>query len=316
MDTNLKHNTISHSEVDQFLSCERKHYYAFGYPVSEDRRGLEPVKFGDGLYRGLIGHAALEAYYKHLIPYSRFTDGPTDAQFEAARLTAINSVVVEMQSNPEQATLLMELMVILNAYFRYWREEDKNYIFLAVEEKFRTTIDEYIDFPFTPDLIRQNRKTGCVEVVDHKFLANPYSPDAIAISPQLPKYVLNLRSLGYIIDDAVYDIIIHRVPAKKSYDPIISCKRISLHVTDKRIEQTMKEQNSVVRSIARYKSMPIEQWEQSVRRSASSFNCQHCSFLGLCISDLNGEDTEVAVKYNYLPNSYGYEPTELSTPDE
>jgi hypothetical protein len=47
----VKRAIISHSEVDQFLSCERKHFYAFGkqHPEGENP-GLESKHISDGLF--------------------------------------------------------------------------------------------------------------------------------------------------------------------------------------------------------------------------------------------------------------------------
>ena len=311
----MSKTVISHSEVDSFLSCERKHYYAFGIPNLEGTQGLEPKSTSDGLWRGNIGHAALETYYKHLAKISEQRHY-VDVDFANASGEAINTVMHEITSlpldteQPHKVEVLINLITVLTSYFEYYRDEDKNYTFNAVEVKFRTEVDEFIDFPFTPDLIRTNKTTGKVEVVDHKFLAGLYNAEAIAISPQLAKYVGSLRALGYHIDDAVYDLICHRVLKTKPYEPEKSLKRVPLHLTEKRIAQSVKEQNSVVRSIAELKTLPVEAWEANVRRTASSYSCQHCPFLSLCITDLNGEDNSVAIKYNFNANSYGYDKEE------
>ena len=203
--------------------------------------------------------------------------------------------------------LILDLRAICAAYFNYYRQVDKAYQFIAVEVEFRQIIDNTIEFPFKPDLIRRHRVTMKVEVVDHKFLANLYTPREIAIQPQMAKYVGALRNLGYDVDDAVYDLICHRVLKTKPIDPEISFKRTNLHLTKARVRQSQKEQNSVVRTIAGYKAMPTKMWSESVRRSATSYNCKNCSFLDLCVSELNSEDISVAVRTNFIPNSYGYD---------
>ena len=44
---------ISQSEVDAFLGCRRRHFYAHGEKIA-------PIQFSDALTRGTIGHEALE----------------------------------------------------------------------------------------------------------------------------------------------------------------------------------------------------------------------------------------------------------------
>ena len=312
MTVQVSKSTISHSEVDQFLACERRHYYGFGIPNSEGGQGLEPKFLSDGLYRGTVGHGALEEYYKHLAPIS-INGVPDDEDFDEAVDLAMNSVMAVIAALPDdeyrqsRSDMLLNLMVVLNKYFEYYREEDKNYQFLAVETEFRTVVSDEIDFPFKPDLIRRHRHTGRVEVVDHKFLANLYTSQEIAIQPQLAKYTGSLRNLGYEVDDAVYDLICHRVLKTKPYDASTSCKRLSLGLTQSRIARSMKEQDAVVATIAKYKDGTVEDWEANVKRSANSYNCKHCSFLGICISELNGEDISVPVHYNFNANTYGYD---------
>lgn len=288
----------SHSEVDQYLACPRKHYYAFGQPAANGELGLEPKSFGDGLFRGIHGHAALEIYYKNI------QQGMGSA---TAADTAKTYLSLEMMKNPDRSDLFLELMIILNNYFNFYGLEDQNeWDYPAVEETFA-----YNGFPFKPDLIRRHKRNGHVEVVDHKFLANLYTGPEIAIQPQLPKYVGALRGLGFEVKDGVYNLISNRVYKTKPYDPKTQLKRVPLKVTNNRINSTLDEQFEVMAEIENLKSMPNEEWKKRARRHASAFNCKNCPFLPICVSELNGQDISVAVKYEYLPNSYGYSEADI-----
>ena len=42
-------------------------------------------------------------------------------------------------------------------------------------------------------------------------------------------------------------------------------------------------------------------------KQLSSFNCQHCSFLSLCTTDINGyAGRDLLIRSMYEPNTYGY----------
>lgn len=297
---------ISHSEVDQFLTCERKHYYAFGKPNSEGTQGLESKHISDGLFKGNLGHAALEAYYKYL---ADFVDTiPTDVDMEAAHHVAFAVINQAIENNLDRAELCLIIYTVVAAYFEHYKEEDKEWQYPAVELEFRENVAGDIVFPFKPDLIKRHRVTGKVIVVDHKFLSNLYTPREIGIQPQLPKYVGTLRNLGYNVDDAEYDLISTRVLKTKPY--IASnetMRRIPLKLSKKRIERSLIEQHEVVRRIAFFKAETPERWGEVAMRSANSWNCKNCPFLDMCTADLNGEDTSVMAKYEFAPNSYGYD---------
>lgn len=299
---------ISHSEVDSFLACERKHWYAFGHPIEVSgvlSHGLEPKQHAAGLFKGITGHAALAAYYEYLMPIS--LEGiPTEANMTEAKAQAFKVLQQIMAENPERMDLTANIMVILDAYFRYYEHEDRfNWKYLSVEDEYRVDLSDEVQNPFRPDLIRQNRATGRIEVVDHKFLANLYTGEEIAILPQLSKYTGYLRKLGYEIHDAVYNLISNKVLVTKPYvGSQQTMRRINMHLTKQRIARSIYEQTVITYRIAEYKNDPA--WEQKVIRTANSFNCRQCPFLSLCTADLNGEDTSVAVKYDFQPNSYGY----------
>jgi CRISPR/Cas system-associated exonuclease Cas4 (RecB family) len=304
----IEQQVISHSEADQFLSCERKHYYAFGHPIEIPEGisyGLEPKTLANGLFKGITGHEALAAFYSYLKPIT--LDGvPTEKQMTEARAKAYAVLTEAMKDNPDRLDLVANLITILKAYFDYYNDEDQfEWQYLSVEDEYRVDLSDQVQNPFKPDLIRRHRKTGVVQVVDHKFLANLYNGEEIGILPQLTKYVGYLRMLGYRIDDAVYNLISNRVLVTKPYEGNPqTMKRINLHLTDRRVEKTIQEQTAIAERVADYKTDP--DWESRVLRTANSFNCKNCGFLAICTADLNGEDTSVAVKYNYKPNSYGY----------
>lgn len=296
---------ISHSEVDAFLVCERKHFYAFGKPNAQGTNGLEAKRQSDGLYRGNLGHEALHAYYNYLAPISRermLTDDDIDAASDEGNAV----LTARMLIDADRMELITGLMVVFANYVEHYREEDKEWTYVAVEMEFRQDVDDDITFPFRVDLIRHHRKTGRVEVVDHKFLANLYSGDEIAIQPQLPKYVGSLRNLGYYINGATYNLIGHRVLKTRPYDATQSMKRVAVNPTQNRVDRVLYEQYKTIRQVEILKRMPLDEWENNIVRTANSFNCKSCPFLSICIADLNGEDTSVAIKYDYQANSYGY----------
>ena len=296
---------ISHSEVDQFLTCERKHFYAFGKPANDGQFGLQSKHVSDGLFRGNLGHAALEAYYKYLRQF--INTQPTFMHMMNAQQDALDVLNKALEEHTDRLELILEMFQIINAYCEHYRDEDMKWQYLAVEDEFREEVNNEIIFPFKPDLIRRHRQTGRVEVVDHKFLSNLYGGNEIAIQPQLAKYVGTLRNLGYEVHDGVYDLISTRVLKTKPYDATTSMRRVPLKLTKKRIERSLLEQHRVVARIAEFKAMDRDVWDYRVSRTASSWNCKNCPFLALCVADLNGEDTSVMVKHEFESNSYGYD---------
>lgn len=292
---------ISHSEVDQFLTCERKHYYAFGQVIpGQEDTGLESKHLSDGLYRGTLGHAALEAYYTELADSNHVLH---------AKYLSDQVLNAEIIAHPEKAEMVMMLMIVLNAYYAYYEQEDtEEYDYPAIEVTFEYPVEGHdIIFPFKPDMVRRHRKTGRVEVVDHKFLQRLYNPSVIGIQPQLAKYVGALRLMGYDVKDGVYNLINHSVLKTKPYVANnTTMRRVPLKLTNQRVARSLMEQNSAVVQIAELKANP-DTWEHKVLRTANSFNCQNCPFLDLCVADLNGEDTTVMLRHEFAPNSYGYD---------
>lgn len=302
-------SVISHSEVDQFLTCERKHYYAFGKVAANGESGLQSKHISDGLFKGNLGHAALEAYYKYIMQFGETP--PSFMHMQNAKQDALEVINNALKEFPDKTELILGMYQVIAAYCDKWIQEDQfQWQVMAVEVEFREEVNAELTFPFKPDLIRRDRRTGRVEVIDHKFLTNLYNSSEIAIQPQLPKYVGSLRNLGYEVDDGVYDLVGTRVLKTKPYDAEQQMRRVPLKITENRVNRSLLEQYRIVNRIAELKQMDNEVWAHTVNRTANSFNCKNCPFLALCIADLNGEDTSVMVKYEFESNSYGYDKKE------
>lgn len=282
---------ISQSEVDSFLSCERKHYYAFGEPT-EQGYGIEPLQFGESLSRGLLGHEILDHYYKLVMEGFEHKDA---AEVAIAILTRKAS---------EGVPHSLELIPILAQYFTIYEDDFKEWKPLAIEQEFKLPLgDTGLVFPFRVDGIFRHIPSGQMLVWDHKFLWNYYLPNSINIMPQLPKYVYCLNQLGYNVVDGMYNMISTR---KNSRDPV---RRIHLGLGKRpsKQRQFMREQIITMKKIREYKEMDNDSWRNSVVRTASSFNCKNCQFLGLCTEDLEERPGRALTIANfYKANTYGY----------
>lgn len=308
---------ISQSEADSRNSCHRKHYYAFGEPITHNvdpivpteetldietesllriSHGIEPLSFGVALTRGTIGHKALEEYYAAII---------RGESFEDARRHALVSLSKAMIENPDHSEIVSELTGILTGYFEHYGQADLNeWEPLAVEQEFRFEIpkSDGLVFPFRVDAIFRKRRTAQMYVVDHKFVYNWYLPNTIRIMPQMPKYIFALRSMGYDITDGMYNMLSTR---KNSKDPY---RRAFTDTTDIKAKQFFREQLQTMLEIRGLKEMPNDEWERlHTRRNANAFNCKNCMFLELCAADLEGMGgRRFFIEANFKPNTYGY----------
>lgn len=290
---------ISHSEVDSFLLCKQRHFYAFA------DGGLEPTKFGHSLYRGQVGHKSLETYYKALQSGSLLEDAKAEA------IKAIQQYAIEPDA---QFDILADLStrILPNYYDQVAKDMDRGWRIKAVEKTFRLSI-EYnnmqLVYPFTPDLIIEE-PSGRNHVVDHKFIYNFYSGDEIQLLPQIPKYIGALRALDKPVRGGIYNML--RWRPVKSLATEDNFRREPFKPSNSRIRQAFTQQVNVMVEIAKLKQKSLEDWQASITRVQNSMVCKSCSFKSLCITEINGEDSTLMKKVNFVPNSYGYKSEEES----
>lgn len=291
----MAQNVYSQSEVDSYLSCEMKHYYAFGEPCPDGSHGIAPKTHGEGLTRGNIGHELFANYY------SAIRDGISVDQAREGALVEHYSMMLQ---NTHLMPIYNQIGDIFTKYVTHYADEFDEWQPVAIEHEFRVKIPgpEGMEFAFKPDAVMKNKHTGKVYIWDHKFLYNFYKDRVLGIMPQMAKYKRALELLGYAVEDGIYNQISTRPNSK---DPF---RRIPTGITKAKADQFWHEQVTAQRRIHRLKTqLTNEEWREQSLRTASSFNCDHCPFLELCTFDISkANGRKLLLNQSFEPNKYGY----------
>lgn len=278
--------SISNSEITVYNECTRKHYYAYTLL-------LTPKSLAPALYRGIIGHGALEVYYKALM---------RDAPVEAARIL-VNEYLDEalfelLEKDPDDITklaIIAELRKLLDQYITYYGTEGRdNFKVLAVEKVYLSpivpeelyygaildTLIEYTSGPFRGDR----------RVMDHKFVYNFKSEKELAMDMQLPKQIKVVQDNGSpFLHKAIFNQIRYR--ALKSAGPEDIFKRTDADTSKIEIEGIWNEQADT--------AIEMHNSPRQVRRTLAPMVCKNCDFYRLCKMQLQGQDISVEVAMNF-----------------
>lgn len=288
---------ISHSEVETYLLCEKRHYYGFGDSTYGDKRGLEPLNVSDSLYRGIAGHQALHAYYQCLI------DGGTFDEAAHASLMACSMLATRPRANFAILTDLNSR--ILPRFFEAAADKLKNgWQPLAAEKEFRLVIvvneTRYV-YPFRPDLIIRD-PAGNMWVWDHKFVYNFYTQEEINLLPQIPKYVGALRALGHDIKGGYYN----QLRWREVKDLNAHVQQVPFIPSNERVIESFRQQAKLMEVIGNLKQSDPVEWHKESNRTLNSMVCRSCSFKHLCAVELNGGSGSLMRTAEFQANSYGY----------
>ena len=287
---------ISQSEVDAFLSCRRKHYYAHGEKIA-------PIQSSAALNRGTIGHDALDAYF------TARKEGKSHNDCAQAGIDRLNS-----HFSTENIKVLTELTPILTYWFSNAAQElTGHWEILEVEKEYRLEVPggqvngDTLIFPFKIDLLIKDKHSGKKYIVDNKFIQDFYSNDLISVLPQLAKYVGAMRMMGHNVSGAFYNMI--RTRPMKSGSLNDKVRIVDANLNDEKIKEYLREQFSAMRQIKHLKDLDGDTWrDKYALRTANQFNCRACPFLDLCTIDLTGaHGRDLHVKSFYKDNDYGYE---------
>lgn len=289
-------STISHSEVQTYQTCKQEHFYAFGF-LREKNTGLEPKLPPVPLYRGIIGHRALESSFQAI------KDGGSIEDAASIGISTANAYGLEPNANFE--VLLPLVNRILPEFYevQFPKIINENRV-VAVEQTYIMQIGD-MTYPFKPDAILLNKAKQDLVVWDHKFLYNFYSQAEIDLASQLPKYIAALRATNKPVQYAMYNMIRHREVS----DWNKKFKLAPVDPTNARVQLSFATQIESMMEIRELKEGSHEEWRKKahVSRVLNPLICNFCPFKKLCAFEVNGTDIEYTVKLEYQENSYGYE---------
>lgn len=290
---------VSHSEVEGYLLCRRKHYYGYGLE-------LQPRKVSAALSQGIAGHEVLEAFYAAILEF-----GPEG--FNKAKGRAFNRFdeLVENGSfvqDPKRADLNASLIL----YFENEPLVKEGWTILGVEQEFVLEYDNSdpenpLQFPFKVDVIAKD-PDGKVVVVDHKFTYDFAQYADTALQPQIPKYIGALRGLNHKIDYGAYNQIRTRkiVGTKSKLHPNgvgptleQSLSFLPIKPNGLRVSRTFQEQIDVANELQALKGLTPEELERRAFRTANKMICVSCNFKSLCDSDNTGANSRLLIETDY-----------------
>jgi PD-(D/E)XK nuclease superfamily len=264
----------SHSEVEAYLMCQRRHYYSYG-------EMLQGKTQDERLIRGIIGHEILAEYYRSL------QLGATHKEAATAGSLLLWPLISQFQLF-DDVKFGTNLSVLLSHYFQVYENEEIEV--LAVEQAYDVPLTEDFTIPVVLDLIARLPGRG-VQLLDHKFTYDFYNVDKLDLSPQLPKYVAALDGLGIHVDGMMYNELRTRETKDNKVNIADKFRRTPLVSTPNKVVTIMREQMIAARRIGELKTMGKEEWEQNVLRNPMA--CNICPFDTLCSADLEGRDSDL-----------------------
>lgn len=284
---------VSNTEVTTKSVCDRQHFYRFTL-------GIEPLpgNLSPALYRGIIGHEALEVYYRALM---------MGLSVEDARLAALEylekvilSVVTQTPEDSSRVILLSELSLLIDAYSRYYGVEPFEVI--AVEQVYQAPIGDDLFYGMKLDVLikyTSGEFRGDYCIMDHKFVYNFKDAPELEMDGQMPKYQKTLRENGIIVSKAVFNQIRYR----KINDPVPTqiFRRTPARLTPTKTNTIWDEQKEIAQKI-----VDDEKAQKRPLRTLSLLVCRNCHFYELCNADMMGQNTEHMITANFQKSTYGY----------
>lgn len=274
--------TVSHSEAESYLRCERAHYY--GYILEIQRR-----ETSDSLMRGTIGHSALEIYFKNMKEMADHL--PYNDRVEMSKELVKKFLIQQFLENP---TLASEVQETLTWFFK--ADRFKNWDIFSVEDDYMFEVDETLQMPYKPDLIARDPK-GLIWLIDHKFVYDFFTARDAELQPQLAKYAFALRKMGKRIDKIGYHSLRYRRIKESTIENRNSLLEFPL--SDARATETMREQVFLSRLLQDRKKLPLAIASSTAMRAANKMVCNNCSFRSLCLAELNGTNAQLVLDSEY-----------------
>lgn len=286
-------SAVSTSEMLDFNGkCEN--YWKFKYHPDYK---IAPLSDGPSVDWGVQAHSALEYYYRHIKNGVEHDVVVTDV---INRLTMASFEAIT-KSDPAKSKMFADMAVRLKEYFDYYKSDIEDWEILEIEYKM-----EDGDLVGRIDLIIRYRRgpfMGCIAPVDHKFLYDFWNSKAYNTAPQ-PRNYIRLMRANYP-NERIPHMIFNSVRFRM--DAVDKFHRECVEPTRMEMQKFAKNHTRVAKRIVELKLLSREEVDEEVTYSFVKTTCQYCTLEKICTAQLNGADTTNLEKYEYKPNTYGYD---------
>lgn len=277
--------TVSNTEIVDYLTCRRKHYY-------RHELDYDPVTLTLPLNVGILGHKALEEAYRAI------KDGALRDDAKEIALDVVNSEMLVI--DPSDFTLMKayaNLHKVLTEYFHYFPKDD--FEVLEVEKVYTMPLTSQVAIGCKIDALVQMTSGPYYKdkvVLDWKFVYNFKTSAEIDMDAQIPRYVKILRSNGIYVTKGMFFQLRYRELKNPGLNDLFA----KAWVTPTAVEiATIWEEQEVT-------ALDIVNKRQPVIRNMNLTVCRNCSFRGPCKADLQGQSTDLMLRANFKKSDYGY----------
>lgn len=291
----------SNSETNSFLSCQRKHYWAYRERIVPDGGSSK------ALTRGIVGHECLENYY---IGKQK---GWKASTIKRKMLEPLKQARLDFPDFEDEWVKLDQILPVYMMH--YWDEPFK---VLHVESQFETDLPGCTDlYGLRLDLVVEGtdgKYKGQVGIIDHKFVYQWMTTKVLKMNTQMPKYAASMRALGYPIKFALLSQIKHATSKKVGYTSE-SFRRSPVELKRQRMAYIVNEHVKVSNQISELSELTEEEHFAKATSNTGIDGCNKCAYSPLCNLIWDGQPTERTKLSLYVSNDYvkGYEDAAAAT---
>lgn len=286
---------ISGSQADSFNLCLRN--WMFSYMFKKQAKTLSR-----SLSLGIVVHDLLAVFYQGI------KDG---FSIRDAEQLAMKRLTVMFEKSEYPFDILAMAHVLVSRYIAQDTIVTSSNI-LEVETDFFLPINKDYWYGMRLDLLveaTKGRQAGSILLIDHKTTYDFYTPQALLLNPQLPKYVIPVRYAGYHVTEAYINQIRTRfktpeLVSKKSNDDLF--KRSPVGITNNRVKNALKHHMITSKRILDMSALPLTVLEDECVPTQNQMICKNCPFKEPCIRMEDGMSAEKALGDEYMPKQSGF----------
>jgi len=287
---------ISISQVDSWLTCERKWLFSYGFL----KQSSSPSR---SLSLGVLVHDILAEFYKAIQNGMSVADARQESMGRLTKLFLEGTYSVDTFSMAQ---------ILVSRYIEQDTLATGTKI-LAVEEPFFIPIVQgSYWYGGKIDLLveaLQGHKKGQVLLIDHKTTYDFYTDNALKLNPQMPKYTAAVRFNGYPVDDAYLNQIrtrfsLTQIPKKADSDLF---KRAPTDITQPKVRSALHHQMVASEQIIAAYKKPLTLLEQECLPVQNNMVCKNCPFQEPCIRMEEGMSADKALGTGYVEKTSGFQ---------